>query len=101
TAQKFVDHAVTIDEAAIKDGKEGSYYLPTLLVGRSEIEFQAGRADLAASDASRALALLKEGIKPGTFSCVQGRAFLALGRALQAQNKTDQARAAFRSAAQN
>jgi serine/threonine protein kinase/Tfp pilus assembly protein PilF len=101
SAQKFVDQAVAIDEAAIKAGKEGSHYLPTLLVGRSEIEFQAGHADLAAADASRAINLLHETMRPGTFSCVQGRAFLALGHALQAQSKTDQARAAFRSAAEN
>ncbi len=101
SAQKLVDQAVEINEAAIKAGKEGSFYLPTVLVGRAEIELQGGHADLAIADASRALDVLKKVMKSGTFSCVQGRAFLALGRALQAQSKPDQARTAFRSAAEN
>lgn len=101
TALKFVNQAVAIDEAAIKAGKEGSHYLPTLLVGRSEIELQAGLADLAAEDASRAISLVQQTLQPGTFSCVQGRAFLALGRALHAQSKSELARVAFRSAVEN
>jgi tetratricopeptide (TPR) repeat protein len=101
SAQKLVDQAVEIDEAAIKGGKQGSFYLPTVLVGRAEIELQGGHADLAVADTSRALDVLQKVMKPGTFSCVQGRAFLALGRALQAQSKLDQARTAFHSAVEN
>jgi tetratricopeptide (TPR) repeat protein len=101
TALKYVNQAITIDEAAIKDGKEGNYYLPTLLIGRSDIELKAGRADSAAADASRAVSIVQQTLQPGAFSCIQGRAFLALGRALHAQSKSDEARVAFRSAVEN
>jgi len=57
--------------------------------------------DQAAADASRALALVQTGAVRGTFSSLQGNAYLALGRALQAQGKREEARDAFRSAAEN
>ena len=101
TALKFVNRAVEIDEAAIKAGKEGNYYLPSLLSGRSDIELRAGLVDAAAADASRAVNLVQQKLQPGAFSCIQGRAFLALGRALRAQSKSDEARVAFRSAVEN
>jgi tetratricopeptide (TPR) repeat protein len=101
TAMKLADRAVSIDEAAIKAGGEGSYYLPTLLLNRSAIELAARHSDQSAADASRALSLLQDGTKAGTFSSIQGSAFLALGRALQAQGKRNEARSAFRSAAEN
>jgi len=101
SALRFVNQAVAIDEAAVKAGREGSYYLPTLLVGRAEIELQAGLADSAVVDASGAISLVRKTLQPGTFSCVQGRAFLALGRALHAQSKPEEARVAFRSAVEN
>jgi serine/threonine protein kinase len=101
TAMKLADRAVSIDEATIKAGGEGSYYLPTFLLNRSAVELEARRADQAAADASRALRLLQGGIRAGIFSSIQGSAFLALGRALQAQGKRNEARTAFRSAAEN
>ena len=101
TAMKLADRAVAIDEAAIKAGGEGSYYLPTLLINRSTVELAASHKDRAAADASRALSLSQAGIKPGTFSSTQGSAYLALGRALRSQGKLDEANAAFRSAAEH
>ncbi len=101
TAVQLADRAVAIDEAAIKAGEAGIYYLPTLLINRSTVELAAARADQAAADASRALNLSRDGINPKTFSSIQGIAFLALGKALHAQGKRDQAHAAFRSAAEN
>ena len=101
SALQLADQAVAIDEATIKAGGEGTYYLPTLLVCRSGIELQAGRRDEAAADATRALSQLQAGAQPGTFSCTLGRAYLTLGRALQSQGKRDEARAAFRSALEN
>ena len=100
-AKELGDRAVSIDEAAIKSGEEGVYYLPTLLICRSTIEFEAQLPDQAAADAARAASLLQSGIKPGTFSSTLGHAFLALGRALQAEGKTEEARAAFHSAAKH
>lgn len=38
---------------------------------------------------------------PGAFSAYAGSTYLNLGRAVQAQGKTDEARAAFRSAAEH
>jgi serine/threonine protein kinase len=101
TAMKLADRAVSIDEAAIKAGKEGGYYLPTLLINRSTVELEASHSDQAAADAYRALDLLQAGTKPGTFSSLQGSALLTLGRALQSQGKRDEAHAAFRSAAEH
>lgn len=101
TAMKLADRAVTIDEAAIKAGREGSYYLPTFLINRSTVELAASRPKQAAADASRALALAQSSTKPGSFSSIQGRAYLVLGRALQAQGESEQAREAFRSAAEH
>ena len=95
------DQAVRIDEAAVKTGGEGIFYLPALLITRSAVELEASDADRAAADASRALGLSQARTEPGTFSSIEGSAFLALGRALLAQGKSEEAQAAFRSAAQN
>jgi serine/threonine-protein kinase len=100
-AMKLADQAVSINEAAIKAGGEGSNSLPLILTCRSAVELAAQRPDQAASDASRAVSLLQPGIKPGTFSSRLGRAYLALGRALQSQGKLDEAQAAFRSASEH
>jgi tetratricopeptide (TPR) repeat protein len=100
-AMKHADEAVSIDEAAIKSGGEGSYYLPTLLTNRATVELAGHHPDTAASDASRAVSLWKAGMEPGMFSNKVGRAYLILGHALQEQGKSDEARAAFRSAAEN
>ena len=70
-------------------------------VGRSDIERELGRIDEAAADAARALTLSRQDTQPGTFSSQLGQTYLTLGRALQAQGKQDQARAAFRTDAQS
>jgi predicted negative regulator of RcsB-dependent stress response len=58
-------------------------------------------AEAAQKDAERALALHQEATGPGVLSCWIGRTFLVLGYALQAQDKPDEARTAFRSAVEN
>jgi tetratricopeptide (TPR) repeat protein len=100
TALKLADQAVSIDEAAIKGGGEGAYYLPSLLINRSAVELQSRRTDQAIADASRALDLLQGGTQPA-FSSIRGRAFLALGRALEAADRHEVARGAFHSALDN
>ncbi len=100
-ALKFADRGVTLDEAAIKAGGAGAFYLPTLLMNRSAIEFEAGHHDEAAADAARAIGLLQANANLGAFSAFLGHAHLALGRVLKAQGKTQEAQAAFRSAAQH
>jgi hypothetical protein len=47
------------------------------------------------------LTLLQTGSKQGTFSSIEGGAYLALGRALKAQGKLKEAEAAFGSAAEH
>jgi tetratricopeptide (TPR) repeat protein len=68
---------------------------------RCTVELEAGRPSQAAADVLRALKQLQAASPPGTFSSNIGRAYLNLGRALQAQGKSEEARAAFRSAAEN
>jgi len=99
TALELANKAVAIAESS--SNLKGSYYLQNFLVGRSDIERELGRTDEAAADAARALTLSRQDTQPGTFSSRLGQAYLTLGRALQAQGKQDEARAAFRSAAQS
>ncbi len=97
-ALELADHAVSLDEAAVRSGGEGAYLLPTLLIGRSRIKLEVGQLDGAVADANRALGLLQAPTYRGGLSQNVGRAWLALGRALQAQGKIAEARAAARSA---
>jgi len=98
TALRLANEAVALDELAIKAGGEGSIYLPTLLTRRSVVELAAGSPDRATADAQRAVALLKDSMLPGTQSSNMGRAYLALGRALKAQGRDQNALSMFRSA---
>jgi eukaryotic-like serine/threonine-protein kinase len=100
-AMKFADQAVSINEAAIKAGGEGNNSLPGILICRSTVELEAQSPDHAAADAARAVSLLQAAVKQGEVSSKLGDAYLALGRALQAQGKSEEARAAFRSALDN
>jgi len=100
-ALDLANQGVSIVEAAIKGGAEGSYYLPRLLTRRSTIALAAGRLKDAEGDAIRAIALLSTDLEPGQSSSHLGYAFLALGRALQAEHELREARAAFLSAAEN
>jgi tetratricopeptide (TPR) repeat protein len=72
-----------------------------MLMRRANIELESGRKDQAAADAQRALDMLQTSSEPGSLSTTAGRAYLSLGKALQAQGKLDQARNAFHSAAAN
>jgi tetratricopeptide (TPR) repeat protein len=100
-ATDLADQAVAITEASVKAGRQGVDLMPTLLVRRSDLKLQLHRPDEAAADAARALTMLQPAAQPGTFSSVLGRAHLTLGRALQAQGKREEARAAFFSAAEH
>ena len=100
-ALELANHAVGIAETSASAGRGSADYQGNILVRRSGIELQLGRPDDALADASRALGMLQQGSVPGSFSSDLGRAYLALGRALQAQGKHDEAHAAFRSAAEH
>lgn len=101
TARQLADQAVALDEAAIGAGKEGEALLPVLLYRRAAIEVETVEPDKAKTDAERALSLLQASLGTDAFSRHIGAAQMALGLALHAQGKTDEARAAFRSAAQH
>ncbi len=100
-ALRLANQAVDLVEDGIKAGRPGSHVLPGMLTNRSAMELEARDSDKARADAERALSLSQAENDPGTFSMHIGRAYLALGRALQAQGKKDEAREAFRSAAEH
>jgi serine/threonine-protein kinase len=100
-ASSLANEAVTIDEKAIRAGGQGAVYLPLLLIRRSAVELELRQTDRAASDAGRALNLLRAATESGSLSSSMGRAYLAMGRVLQAQGKTEEARRAFHSAEEN
>jgi eukaryotic-like serine/threonine-protein kinase len=97
---RLAGEAVAIAETSIKNGHAGAILMPTLLVRRSNVELAAHRNQDAVSDAERAVRLLQASVVPGTFSSATGHAYLALANALAAESKTDEARAAARSAAE-
>jgi tetratricopeptide (TPR) repeat protein len=99
TAQLLANRSVEIVDAASKAGKAGSDFLPIALLRRGQVELAAGQPEKAANDAHRALSLLKSASRPDDFSCGVGNTYLTLGRALEAQGKANEARAAFHSAA--
>jgi len=100
-ALQLADQAVHVIEAAIKAGEQGADALPAVLLRRATIELAAARPAQAAADATRAATLLQSASPPGTFSSHIGAAYLKLGESMQAQGKANEARAAFRSAAEH
>jgi tetratricopeptide (TPR) repeat protein len=100
TALQLANQAMTIAEASIKAGGSPAP-LPVFLVRRSLVELKSLQIGQAVDDAARALNLLKAAAQPGTFSSTLGRTYLALGQALLAQDKGDDARSALRSAAEH
>jgi len=92
---------VAIMEAAAKSGKGGGQFVPGVLEVRARVELAAGRPDEAAADAARALRMFQEAAQPVEHSRILGLAYLILARALAAQGKGDEARAAARSAAEH
>jgi eukaryotic-like serine/threonine-protein kinase len=87
--------------ALAKKGRASADYQGKALVGISGIELQAGNPEEALSDAAQALPLLQKAALPGKYSADVGHAYLAQGRALEAQGKNEEARAVFRLAADN
>jgi len=98
-ALQLADEAIAINESAIKAGSFGMPHF-VLLYRRADIELEMGQPDKARADAEQALNLLNTALGPEMFSTFRGSAYLTLGRALKAQGKPEEARAAFRSAAE-
>lgn len=99
-ALQLADKAVTMDEAATGAGEEGLAILPMLLNRRAAIEVEAGQPDKAKTDADRSLSLLQSSLGSDAFSVHIATAQMARGRALLAQGNSQEARSAFRSAAE-
>jgi eukaryotic-like serine/threonine-protein kinase len=99
-AKALANHSLEMMEASGK-GRQPTDYEGKLLVWRSGIELQLGEREEAAADASRALSLLQKASLTGSFSADVGHAYLALGRALAAESKSEEAQSAFRSAAEH
>jgi len=97
----LADRAVTLYETAVKAHARGAGELPLALLHRSAISLAAHRSYQAEADAVRAVAMVQADAQPGAFSSSMGSAYLTLGRALQAQDKREEARTAFRSAAEH
>jgi eukaryotic-like serine/threonine-protein kinase len=98
---RLIDQSLSIAEASAKASHKQAELVPAFLIYRSDMKRQLGRADDAVADATRARTLIQEAMQPGAFSSNLGHACLALGQALQAQGKPDEARAAFRTAVEN
>jgi len=94
-ADHFSRLAMDILQAAIKDGKQGAQFLPTLLGRQSKLELKLGQVDQAAKDAAKQLSMAQSSFEPGQYSSNLGYAYLNVGMALQAQGKADAARLAF------
>ncbi|MBZ5549204.1 MAG: serine/threonine-protein kinase [Acidobacteriia bacterium] len=101
SALRLATQAVDAMEAATKAGKAGSNFLPAVYLRRAKVELQAGRPDVAATDVALALHLLQKDLPSPTLSSKSGRAYLLLARVLMAQGKTDEARAAARTAVEH
>lgn len=100
-ALEHSNEAVAISEAAMKAGRLGGDYLPVFLVRRSDIELLLGHSERAEADADRGLRMLQASAQAGMFSSTLGHAYLVLGRALQAQRRSEEAHAAFLAAAEH
>jgi len=101
SAMRLADQAIETLEATVKTGKAGSNVLPAFYQRRAMIELQAARPADANADLSKTLSFLQTNTPPNTFSYRTGRAYLFLARALKAQGKDDEARAAARSAVEH
>jgi tetratricopeptide (TPR) repeat protein len=100
-ALRLVDQSIDALQATIKAGKAGVSVLPLYYQRRGLIELQAGRPDAAVADMTKALELFQADMSPGVFSYRIGRAYLFLARALKAQGKEEDARAAARTASEH
>ncbi len=95
------DQAVSSEEAYIRLHPGVTDRLPQFLYCRAAVEVAVGQPEKAISDAQRAIHLLQGYLGADAVSVYIGRAYFQMGRALDAQGKKDEARAAFRTAAEH
>ena len=91
SASRFLDEAISITEASVKNGGQGRNWLFALYQRRADVEIEIGRPRLAVADAQHALELAKAESNPaGAFSFTVGEAYSTLAKALAANgNQTD------------
>jgi serine/threonine protein kinase/tetratricopeptide (TPR) repeat protein len=94
TALRLMNQAIAMLEATVNRGGVGNFVLPGVYLNRSTIHLAMEHADLAEADASHARALLQSKGHVGGITSKLGNADLAEARALAAEGKTPQARAA-------
>jgi len=100
-ALQFADQAISITESSVNAGSYGAVGLPIMYYRRSDVELALAQTEKARVDAEQSLKLLDTALGPDMLSANRGRAYLALARVLQSQGKSDEAHAAFVSAAEN
>jgi tetratricopeptide (TPR) repeat protein len=101
SALRLANEALSTVEAWFKTHGSDDRYLAILLTRRADVELRSGRVDDAVADAERAARLSRNDLPPGAFLSTAGRADLMLGRALQAQGRREEARAALRAAVEH
>ena len=90
-ALDFANQAVLIAEAAVKESRAIPLDLQAPLVARSQIHLDLGHLEEALGDAKRLIQILVAETPPETLTTHLGNAYLALGRALRAQGKSEEA----------
>jgi tetratricopeptide (TPR) repeat protein len=101
TALDLTNRAVEIIRSSVQAGGQGTDVMALLMLRRSGIELDLRMFGDAASDARSAVDLLRTNTPATAWSATLGRAHLALGQALAAQDDRAAARAALQSAAEH
>jgi tetratricopeptide (TPR) repeat protein len=100
-AMRLADTAVNASQALQEKNPGLGDYAGLILLRRAEVELDARHPEQALADASDALPQLQKAAIPGNFSAGVGHAYLAQGRSLEAEGKSQQAHSAFVAAAEN
>ncbi len=100
-ARSLLHEARAITEAAIAAGRQGTDFLPLLLVRSARLALLESRSAQAVEESERAIALLKANSPTVRFSSSLGRAFLASGLALETQGKAVEAKKRFAEASRH
>jgi serine/threonine protein kinase/tetratricopeptide (TPR) repeat protein len=90
-----IDRAIALP----KSGTHALDFAPLLRYRRAHVLLQLGRLAEAKTEAEHALRLWRESVEPHSPSSLVGQAHLLLGQILAAQDKSEQADAAFAAAA--
>lgn len=84
SASGFLNQAISITEASVKNWGQGRNWLLPFYQRRSSVEIEEGQSGEAVADAQHALEIAKTESKPGAFSPTIGEAYMTLAKALTA-----------------